>query len=125
MDYTLLIVIGLLLLLMFMGSPVIFAIGFAGMAYFFIKPGMSGMLDIYAHKFFTGMDVFIWLSIPLFIIAGEIMTAIGMTDRLVNLSRLMVGRLRGGLAYVNVVGSMMFSGVSGSALADISALGPI
>ncbi|MBX9463709.1 MAG: TRAP transporter large permease subunit [Aquamicrobium sp.] len=103
----------------------IFAIGFAGMAYFFIKPGMSGMLDIYAHKFFTGMDVFIWLSIPLFIIAGEIMTAIGMTDRLVNLSRLMVGRLRGGLAYVNVVGSMMFSGVSGSALADISALGPI
>lgn len=125
MDYTLLIVIGLLLVLMVLGSPVIFAIGFAGLAYFFIKPGMSGMLDIYAHKFFTGMDVFIWLSIPLFIIAGEIMTAVGMTDRLVNLSRLMVGRLRGGLAYVNVVGSMMFSGVSGSALADISALGPV
>ncbi|MCR4267212.1 TRAP transporter large permease [Nitratireductor sp. ZSWI3] len=125
MDHSLLIVIGLLLVLMIMGSPVIFAIGFAGMAYFFVKPGMSGMLDIYAHKFFTGMDVFIWLSIPLFIIAGEIMTAIGMTDRLVNLSRLLVGRLRGGLAYVNVVGSMMFSGVSGSALADISALGPV
>ncbi|BCH33946.1 C4-dicarboxylate ABC transporter permease [Mesorhizobium sp. L-8-10] len=125
MDQSLLIVIGLLLVLMVMGSPVIFAIGFAGMAYFVIKPGMAGMLDIYAHKFFTGMDVFIWLSIPLFIIAGEIMTAIGMTDRLVNLSRLMVGRLRGGLAYVNVVGSMMFSGVSGSALADISALGPV
>ncbi|PST22464.1 TRAP transporter large permease [Mesorhizobium plurifarium] len=125
MDYSLLIVIGLLLALMIMGSPVIFAIGFAGMAYFLVKPGMAGMLDIYAHKFFTGMDVFIWLSIPLFIIAGEIMTAIGMTDRLVGLSRLLVGRLRGGLAYVNVVGSMMFSGVSGSALADISALGPV
>lgn len=125
MDQPLLIVVGLLLLLMLLGSPVIFAIGFAGMAYFFVKPGMTGMLDIFAHKFFTGMDVFIWLSIPLFIIAGEIMTAIGMTDRLVNLSRLLVGRLRGGLAYVNVVGSMMFSGVSGSALADISALGPV
>lgn len=125
MDQPLLMVIGLLLLLMFLGSPVIFAIGFAGMAYFFIKPGMTGMLDMYAHKFFTGMDVFIWLSIPLFIIAGEVMAAIGMTDRLVNLSRMLVGRLRGGLAYVNVVASMMFSGVSGSALADISALGPV
>ena len=125
MDQPLLIVIGLLLLLMILGSPVIFAIGFAGMAYFFVKPGMTDMLDVFAHKFFTGMDVFIWLSIPLFIIAGEIMTAIGMTDRLVNLSRLLVGRLRGGLAYVNVVGSMMFAGVSGSALADISALGPV
>ncbi|WP_108259905.1 TRAP transporter large permease [Mangrovicoccus ximenensis] len=125
MEHPLLITLGLMLGLMVLGSPVIFAIGFAGLAYFFVKPGMIHMLDIYAHKFFTGMDVFIWLSIPLFIIAGEIMTAIGMTDRLVNLSRLMVGRLRGGLAYVNVVGSMMFSGVSGSALADISALGPV
>jgi tripartite ATP-independent transporter DctM subunit len=125
MEYPLLITLGLMLGLMIMGSPVIFAIGFAGLAYFYVKPGMTAMLDIYAHKFFTGMDVFIWLSIPLFIIAGEIMTSIGMTDRLVNLSRLMVGRLRGGLAYVNIVGSMMFSGVSGSALADISALGPV
>jgi tripartite ATP-independent transporter DctM subunit len=125
MDQPLLIVIGILLLLMFVGSPVIFAIGFAGMAYFFIKPGMTGMLELYAHRFFSGMDVFIWLSIPLFIIAGEVMAAIGMTERLVKLSRLMVGRLRGGLAYVNVVASMMFSGVSGSALADISALGPV
>lgn len=125
MDQPLLVIIGLLLFLMLLGSPVIFAIGFAALSYFFIKPGMAGMLDIYAHKFFTGMDVFIWLSIPLFIIAGEIMSAIGMTERLVNLSRLMVGRLRGGLAYVNVVGSMLFSGVSGSALADISALGPV
>lgn len=125
MDQPLLIIIGLLLLLMFMGSPVIFAIGFAGMAYFFVKPGMTGMLDLYASRFFSGMDVFIWLSIPLFIIAGEVMAAIGMTERLVKLSRLIVGRLRGGLAYVNVVASMMFSGVSGSALADISALGPV
>ncbi|WP_319530855.1 TRAP transporter large permease [uncultured Cohaesibacter sp.] len=125
MEQPLFAIIGLLLLLMLLGSPVIFAIGFAGLAYFFVKPGMMPLLHIYAHKFFTGMDVFIWLSIPLFIIAGEIMSSIGMTERLVTLSRLLVGRLRGGLAYVNVVGSMLFSGVSGSALADISALGPI
>lgn len=118
-------VIGLLVVLLLIGSPVIFAVGAAGMSYFVIKPGMIDQLPIFAHKFFTGMDVFIWLSIPLFVFSGEVMGAIGMTDRLVNFSRLLVGWLRGGHAYVNVVGSMMFGGVSGSALADISALGPI
>lgn len=125
MDGTLLIVIGLLFGLLLFGSPVIFAIGFAGLAYFFIEPGMLSMLPIFTHKMFTGMDVFIWLSIPLFVFAGEIMTTIGMTDRLLGFSRLLVGRFRGGLAYVNVVASMLFGGVSGSALADISALGPV
>ncbi len=125
MDSALLTVLASLLGLLIFGSPVIFAIGTASLVYFMVKPGMWSMVPIYAHKFFTGMDVFIWLSIPLFVIAGEIMTSIGMTDRLVNFSRLLVGRFRGGLAYVNVVGSMMFGGVSGSALADISALGPI
>lgn len=125
MESPLIIIVGLLFGLLLLGSPVIFAIGFAGLAYFFIAPGMFPMLPIFAHKIFTGMDVFIWLSIPLFIMAGEIMTSIGMTDRLLNFSRLLVGRFRGGLAYVNVVGSMLFGGVSGSALADIAALGPV
>lgn len=125
MSLTLVVIIGILFGLLLFGSPVIFAIGFAGLAYFFIEPGMTSMLPIYAHKVFTGMDNFIWLSIPLFIMAGEIMTSIGMTDRLLGFSRLLVGRFRGGLAYVNVVGSMLFGGVSGSALADISALGPV
>lgn len=125
MSFSLLVIIGLLFGLLLFGSPVIFAIGFAGLAYFFIEPGMTSMLPIFAHKVFTGMDNFIWLSIPLFIMAGEIMTSIGMTDRLLGFSRLLVGRFRGGLAYVNVVGSMLFGGVSGSALADISALGPV
>jgi tripartite ATP-independent transporter DctM subunit len=125
MSATLFIVIGLLIVLLLMGSPVIFALGFAALSYFMIAPGMMSMLPIYAHKFFTGMDVFIWLSIPLFIIAGEIMTATNMTDRLLSFSQLLVGRIRGGLAYVNVLVSMLFGGVSGSALADIAALGPV
>lgn len=125
MSLALLAVVGLLFLLLMLGSPVIFAVGFAGLAYFFVTPGMDSMASIFAHKFFTGMDVFIWLSIPLFIIAGEIMTATNMTERLLSFSRLLVGRMRGGLAYVNVVGSMLFGGVSGSALADIAALGPV
>jgi tripartite ATP-independent transporter DctM subunit len=125
MEYPLLIIIFLMLVLLFLGSPVIFAIGFAALAYFFVAPDMLSLLPIFVHKFFTGMDVFIWLSIPLFIIAGEIMTETNMTERLLNFSRLLVGRMRGGLAYVNVVGSMLFGGVSGSALADIAALGPV
>lgn len=125
MDYSLAITVGILFALLLLGSPVIFAIGFAALAYFAIAPGMLSMLPIFAHKMFTGMDVFIWLSIPLFIMAGEIMTSVGMTDRLLGFSRLLVGSFRGGLAYVNVVGSMLFGGVSGSALADISALGPV
>ena len=121
----LVIVIGILLLLLIVGSPVIFAIGAAGLSYFIVKPGMWSLVPVYAHKFFTGMDEFVWLCIPLFIIAGDIMSSIGMTERLVRFAQLLVGRFKGGLAFVNVVGSMLFGGVSGSALADISALGPI
>ncbi|WP_159587689.1 TRAP transporter large permease [Chelativorans xinjiangense] len=125
MSLSLLVIIGILLLLLLLGSPVIFAIGVAAISYFFVEPNMSSMLSVVVHKFFTGMDVFIWLSIPLFVIAGEIMSATNMTERLLGFSRLLVGRLRGGLAYVNVVGSMLFGGVSGSAMADIAALGPV
>jgi len=125
MGSSLIIIVGILLVLLLFGSPVIFAIGVAGIAYFFVEPNMSSMLSVVVHKFFTGMDVFIWLSIPLFVIAGEIMSATNMTERLLGFLRLLVGRLRGGLAYVNVVGSMLFGGVSGSAMADIAALGPV
>ncbi|GAB5468436.1 MAG: TRAP transporter large permease [Rhodospirillales bacterium] len=124
-DYSLLVCIATLLVLLLSGSPVIFAIGAAGLAYFVVEPGMWSMVSVFAHKFFTGMDVFIWLSIPLFVVAGEVMGQIGMTSRLLKFSRLLVGRFRGGLAYVNILASMLFGGVSGSALADISALGPV
>ncbi|MBI5578009.1 MAG: TRAP transporter large permease [Deltaproteobacteria bacterium] len=125
MTDTLLVVIIILMVLLLAGGPVIFAIGTAGFAYFVIKPGMWASVGVYPHKFFTGMDDFVWLCIPLFIMAGEIMATTGMTEKLVTFAQLLVGRFRGGLAYVNVLDSMLFGGVSGSALADISALGPI
>lgn len=121
----LLIVILTLILLLLVGAPVIFAIGAAGCSYFFVKPAMIGSLSVYAHKFFTGMDSFVFLAIPLFIMAGELMGSSGMMIHLVKFTQMAVGRFRGGLAHVNVLGSTMFAGISGSALADISALGPI
>lgn len=125
MESALVVVILVLFALLLVGSPVIFAIGSAALTYFIIKPGMWPLLPVYAHKFFTGMDIFVFLCIPCFLIAGEIMGSIGMTEKLVNLAQLIVGRFRGGLGYVNVLDSMFFGGVSGSALADVSALGPI
>jgi tripartite ATP-independent transporter DctM subunit len=125
MSGALIVVIVVLFSLLLVGAPVIFAIGSAALAYFIIKPGMWSLISVYAHNFFTGMDIFVFLCIPLFLIAGEIMGTIGMTESLMKFAQLIVGRFRGGLAYVNVLGSMFFGGVSGSALADVSALGPI
>jgi tripartite ATP-independent transporter DctM subunit len=125
MTGALIIVVSILFCLLMFGSPVIFAIGGAAMAYFIVKPGMWAMVPVYAHKFYTGMDLFVWLCIPLFITAGEVMSVIGLTDKLVKFAQIVVGRWKGGLAYVNVLDSMLFGGVSGSALADISGLGPI
>ncbi len=125
MTTSLAIVFATLLLLLMLGAPVVFAVAAAGLSYFYVEPGVAGMQAVVVHKFFTGMDVFIWLSIPLFVMAGEIMSATNMTERLVGFSHLVVGRLRGGMAYVNVLASMLFGGVSGSALADVAALGPV
>lgn len=122
-------VLGIVLLILFglllIGSPVVMAIGTAAMSYFVIKPDMLGNLMMYAHRLFTGMDSFIYICIPLFMLSGELMGYTGLMDRVVDFCRIFVGRLRGGVAYVNVLASMLFGGISGSALADIAALGPI
>ena len=121
----LLIVIVTLIIFLLVGAPVIFAVGAAGFSYFLIAPGMWDSIGMYAHKYFTGMDSFVFLCIPLFILAGELMSHSGMMTSLVRLSQIMVGRVRGGLAYVNVLASMLFGGISGAAMADISSLGPV
>lgn len=118
-------VIVLLFGLLLIGAPVVMAVGTAALSYFFIKPDMLGNLMMYAHRLFTGMDSFIYLCIPLFMLSGNLMGKTGLMDRVVEFCKLFVGRLRGGVAYVNVLASMLFGGISGSALADIAALGPI
>ncbi|HOV39012.1 MAG TPA: TRAP transporter large permease [Spirochaetales bacterium] len=72
-----------------------------------------------------GVNSFSLLAIPFFIIAGEIMGAGGISDRIIKLANVLVGRIRGGLALVNVLDSMFFGGISGSAVADVSSLGTI
>ena len=82
-------------------------------------------LTIVINTMVDGIDGFTFLSIPFFILAGEIMAQGGISDRLIELSSAMVGWMRGGLAMVNIVASMFFGGISGSATADTASLGSI
>lgn len=125
MSLALILVLVILFGLLLIGAPVVMAIGTAAMSYFIVKPDMLGSLMMYAHRLFTGMDSFIYICIPLFMLSGDLMGYTGLMDRVVEFCRIFVGRLRGGVAYVNVLASMLFGGISGSALADIAALGPI
>ena len=82
-------------------------------------------LTVLAQRFLVSVDNFVLLSIPFFILAGYIMNAGGLTQRLVRLCTLLVGWIPGGLAHVNVVASMFFGGITGAAVADTAAIGPI
>lgn len=82
-------------------------------------------LMVVAQGIVRGMDAFVLLAVPFFIIAGEIMGAGGISSRLVDLANAMVGRFRGGLAMVNVLASMFFGGISGSSAADTSSIGSL
>ena len=125
MSVALITVIATLLILLLIGAPVVMAIGTAAMSYFLVQPDMLSNLIMYAHRMFTGMDSFIYICIPLFMISGELMGRTGLMDRIVSFCRIFVGRLRGGIAYVTILASMIFGCISGSGLACIAALGPI
>ena len=108
-------------LLLFINLPVAFAIGFSSM----LALNFYGDLPFSAivTRMYSGVDSFTLLAIPFFIAAGEIMNESGITDKIVSFSKNLVGHIKGGLAHVSIVSSMFFSGISGSATADASALG--
>lgn len=112
----------LLITLMFIGLPVALAIGVTA-SIWIMTSGLP--LTIIPDKFFTGMDSFVLMAIPFFMVAGETMNRARVTGRLIDFSNFLVGRFRGGLAYVNIVASLIFAGITGAAVADVSALGTI
>ena len=109
---------------MAIGVPVVFALAFGPMLGFLLE-GKEVFLGIVPQRIFVGINVYPLLAIPLVILAGELMNVGGITQRLVDFSQKLVGHLRGGLAHVVIVSSVFFSGISGSAVADASALGSI
>jgi len=116
------VVLVIFLVLLFAGMPIAFVLGVSSLAYFLLT-GSFNYLAVLVLKLFTGMDNFVLMAVPLFILTGELMNRGKITERLVDLSNVLVGRFRGGLAYVNILGSMFFAGITGSALADVAALG--
>ncbi len=106
--------------------PVSFALGLGGLAMALaIDMDFMVILTLFAQRIFVGIDVFLLLAIPLFILAGALMEEGGAAIRLVNFASALVGRFRGGLGHVTVLSTMFFSGISGSASADTAAVGSV
>jgi len=118
----LMILLGLFGGCVLIGVPVAFALGIAAVGSFLYE-GLP--LLIAFRRILSGISVFSLLAIPFFIFAGELMLHGGIAARLVRLASATVGSIRGGLGQVNVFSSMLFGGISGSAVADVSALGSI
>lgn len=110
------------LVFLFLGLPVFFAL-LAAPGLLLWAAGMERDITLLYRNVYIGMDSFPLMAIPFFMLAGELMNRGGITLRLVEFSQALVGHFRGGLAHVNVLSSMLFAGMSGSAVADVSALG--
>lgn len=106
-----------------LGVPIAFVLGLTPLVTMIVQGGTP--LTLVAQRIFTGMDNMVLMAIPFFILAGNIMSKGGMTHQLVTFCKVLVGWLRGGLAYINVVISMIFAGITGAAVADTSAIGSI
>jgi C4-dicarboxylate transporter DctM subunit len=123
MSGIVLVIFGVMILLMILNAPIGFALiccTFAGVIFSGSVPPM-----VVAQRLFVGMDSFTLIAVPLFILTGQFMALGGITRDLMNLSSVFVGHLRGGLAYINIVASMIFAGITGSASTDTSSLGSI
>lgn len=116
------ILFGMFALLLALRAPIALSIALAAIATAFY---LDIPLPTIGQRMVAGLDSFTLLAIPFFILAGEIMAAGGMSQRLIGLANLLVGWLRGGLAMMNIAASAFFGALSGSAVADVSAIGSI
>ena len=108
--------------LILLGVPIAFSLGISSLIYILLN---DISLTVIAQKMYSGIDSFVLVAIPGFVLAGNLMNQGGMSERLVKFADGIVGFVRGGLAIVNVVVSMIFAGISGTALADTASEGPI
>ena len=111
--------------LLIVGVPIAYSIGVAGVLTMLVHIDSLPALTTYALRMASGLDSFALLAIPFFILAGNIMNSGGIALRLIDFAKVLVGRLPGGLAVVNVVANMLFGAISGSAAAAASAIGSI
>lgn len=117
------VLVSALFVLLLLAVPVAFALILSAVIAVIFVGGID--LMIIPQQVYAGIDSFLLLAIPLFLLAGELMTVGGMTDRLLAFSNSLFGRFRGGLAMSNVASATFMSGISGSAVADTGALGKV
>ena len=112
-----------LAVLLILGVPIAYSLGLSAFMYFILE--QPDLMAILPQRLFSGMNNYALISLPLFILMGLVMNSSGITARLIDLSLLLVGRFRGGLAMVNVFASMIFGGISGSSTSDTASIGSI
>jgi len=110
------------IILLALGVPVAFAIGLSAVCTILYE-GLP--IAVLFQQMMSGMNIFSFLAIPFFVFSGELMLHGGIADKIVNLAKSMVGHIRGGLGMANVVACTLFGGVSGSPVADVSAMGSV
>jgi tripartite ATP-independent transporter DctM subunit len=115
--------IGTMVFLIAVHTPIAFAVGAACVTYVLLVGQLP--LIVVPHRMIGGMDSFLLLALPLFVLAGDLMNTGGITERLVGFARALVGHIRGGLGMTTVVSEYLFSGISGSSAADVSAVGSL
>ena len=118
------LMIALLFILFAFGFPISYSIALSTIAYVISNPASINGLAV-VQRTIVGADSFVFLAVPCFILAGELMNAGGVTKRLIAFAQSLLGNIEGGLAYVVVVVNMIMAGVSGSSVADASAVGTI
>lgn len=117
-------VIILFIVLLIIGLPIAYVLGISGLAYLFFAGG-NIYLTMVPDKMFSGINGFVLLAVPFFMLTGEIMNKAGISERLMRFCNLVVGKVRGGIGYVAILSSFIFAGISGSAIAEVTALGSV
>lgn len=112
------------IILLISNMPIALCMGCTALSYFLLLPDKR-FLYLLPQTMFSGMNSFVLMAIPFFMLAGELMNASGITDRIMNFAEKISGNIRGALAYTNIIASFFFAGITGAAVADVAALGSI
>lgn len=124
MDYIeIIVLVATFLFLLIIGVPIAYSIGISGTVTLLISIMPLPAFTTFAQRMATALDSFALLAIPFFILAGQLMNQGGIAVRLIDFAKVLVGRLPGGLAFVNIIANMLFGAISGSAAASASAIG--
>lgn len=119
------IYLGVMISLILIGVPIAFSLGLTSILIMVLPFGPDFNPLAIATQLFGSMDSFVFLAFPFYILLGRLMNGLGLTDAIFDFANSIIGFVRGGLAYVNVVASVIFSGMSGLAIADVAGLGRI